>query len=128
MYVISFPIVPNRLFLGRTKNNRHFGYPETKITDFKISGTGLGTNLHHCRLILETETEPGTKSSFHYLCPKVILPQRRDVSLMNFPKGGNDWLSFMNDRKKSLKFEDPGYFRQVIFGTMKWKTRLIFEM
>ena len=64
---ISFPIVPNQLFLGRTKNNRHFRYPETKITDFKISGTRLGTNLRHCRLILETETEPGTKSRFHYL-------------------------------------------------------------
>ena len=38
----------------------NFGYPETKITDFKISGTRLGTTLHHCRLILETETEPGT--------------------------------------------------------------------
>ena len=22
----------------------------------------------HCRLILEMETEPGTKSRFHYLC------------------------------------------------------------
>ena len=50
-------------------NNRHFGYPETKITDFKISGTRLGTTLRYCRLILETETEPGTKSCFHYLCP-----------------------------------------------------------
>ena len=53
------------------KNNRHIGYPETKITDFKISGTRLGTTLRHCRLILETETEPGTKSRFHYLCFKV---------------------------------------------------------
>ena len=66
------PIVLNRLFLGRTKNNRHFGYPETKITDFKISGTRLGTTLHHCCLILETETEPGMKSCFHYLCPAVV--------------------------------------------------------
>ena len=70
LYIISFPIVPNRLFSGRTKNNRHFGYPEMKITDFKISGTRLGMTLHHCRLILETETEPGKKSSFHYLCIK----------------------------------------------------------
>ena len=66
---ISFPIVPNRLFSGGTKNNRHFGYPETKITNFKISGTRLGTTLRYCRLILETETEPGMKSRFHYLCP-----------------------------------------------------------
>ena len=65
---ISFPIVPNRLFSGKTKKNRHFGYPETKITDFKISGTRLGTTLRNCRLILETKTEPGTKSCFHYLC------------------------------------------------------------
>ena len=50
------------------KNNRHFGYPEKKITNFKILGTRLETTLHHCRLILETETEPGTKSRFHYLC------------------------------------------------------------
>ena len=69
---ISFPIVPNQLFLGRTKNNRHFGYLETKITDFKILGTRLGTTLRHCRLILETETEPGTKSCFHYLCLQVM--------------------------------------------------------
>ena len=55
---ISFPIIPNRFFSGRMKNNRHFGYPETKITDFKISGTRLGTTLHHCRLILEMKTEP----------------------------------------------------------------------
>ena len=67
-YSISFPIVPNRFFSGRKKNNRHFGYPETKITYFKILGTRLGTTLHHCRLILETEMEPGTKSCFHYLC------------------------------------------------------------
>ena len=65
---ILLPIVPNRLFWGRTKNNRHFGYPETKITDFKISGTRLGTTLPHCCLILETETEPGKKSCLHYLC------------------------------------------------------------
>ena len=69
---ISFPIVPNQLFSGRMKNNRHFGYPKTKITDFKISGTHLGTTLHHCRLILETEKEPGTKSRFHYLCPQAL--------------------------------------------------------
>ena len=69
--IILFPIVPNRLFSGRMKNNRHFGYPETKITDFKILGTRLGTTLHHCRLILETKTESGTKSRFQYLCPKV---------------------------------------------------------
>ena len=57
------------VYMGRMKNNRHFGYPETKITDFKISGTRLGTTLHHCRLVLEMETEPGTKSRFHYyLC------------------------------------------------------------
>ena len=60
--------IPNRFFSGRTKNNWHFGYLETKITDFKISVTRLGTTLHHCRLILETEMEPGTKSRFHYLC------------------------------------------------------------
>ena len=65
---ISFPIVPNRLFSGRTKNNQHFGYPGTKITDFKISGNRLGTTLRHCRLILEMEMELGTKSRFHYLC------------------------------------------------------------
>ena len=70
---ILFPIVPNRLFSGRTKNNRHFRYPETKITDFKISGTRLGTTLRLGRLILETETEPGTKSRFHYLCLDVRL-------------------------------------------------------
>ena len=46
---------------------RHFGYPEMKITDFKILGTNLGTTLRLCRLILETETEPGMKSRFHYL-------------------------------------------------------------
>ena len=39
-----------------------------KITDLKISGTWLGTTLRYCRLILETETEPGMKSRFHYLC------------------------------------------------------------
>ena len=71
-FYISFPIVPNRLFLGRTKNNRHFGYPETKITDFKISGACLGTTLRYCRLILETETETGTKSRFHYLCMRGV--------------------------------------------------------
>ena len=70
---ISFPIVPNRLFSGRAKNNRHFRYPETKITNFKISGTRLGMTLYHCRLILETETEPGTKSRFHYLCSLVAF-------------------------------------------------------
>ena len=69
---ISFPIVPNRLFSGRTKNNRHFGYPETKITNFKISGTRLGTTLHLCHIILETETEPGTKSRFQYLWLAVL--------------------------------------------------------
>ena len=69
---ISFPIVPNRLFSGRTKNNRHFWYPETKITDFKILGTRLGTTLRNCRLVLETEMEPRTKSRFHYLCHRVI--------------------------------------------------------
>ena len=36
--------------------------------------------LHHCRLILETETESGTKSCFHYLClnvwqERVLLPE-----------------------------------------------------
>ena len=56
------------LFSGRTNNNRHFGFPETKITDFKLLGTRLGTTLHHCRLILEMETESGTKSRFQYLC------------------------------------------------------------
>ena len=60
-------------FSGRTKNNRHLGYSETKLTDFKISGTRLGTTLCHCRLILETETEPGTKSRFHYLCLQGVL-------------------------------------------------------
>ena len=38
-----------------------------------ISDTRLGTTLHHCRLILETEMESGTKSRFHYLCPQVTL-------------------------------------------------------
>ena len=28
------------------------------------------TTFYHCRLLLETETEPGTKSRFHYLCIK----------------------------------------------------------
>ena len=54
-------------------NNRHFGYPETKITDFKISGTRLGTTLRYCRLILETETEPGMKSRSHYLWFAVVI-------------------------------------------------------
>ena len=31
-------------------------------------GTRKETTFYHCRLILETETEPGTKSRFHYLC------------------------------------------------------------
>ena len=53
-------------------NNRHFRYPETNITGFKLSGTRLRTTLHHCRLILETETESGTKSRFQYLCIKVV--------------------------------------------------------
>ena len=39
------------------KNNRQFGYPETKITDFK-------TNLHHCRLILENGEGIGNEKSF----------------------------------------------------------------
>ena len=43
-----------------------------KITNFKILRTRLGTTLHHCRLILETETEPGTKSRFQYLCPEAL--------------------------------------------------------
>ena len=86
---ISFPIVPNRIFSGRTKNNRHFGYPETIITDFKISGTRLGTTLRYCRLIFETETEPGTKSRFHYLCLQ--------VSEATLP------LSLSNHREKSQK-------------------------
>ena len=71
---IAFPIVPNWLFSGRTKNNRDFGYPEMKITDFKLSGTRLGTTLHHCCLILEMEMESGTKSRFHYLCLEVTEP------------------------------------------------------
>ena len=37
------------LFSGKTKNNRHFGYPETKITDFKFSVTRLGTTFYNCR-------------------------------------------------------------------------------
>ena len=52
-----------------------------KITDFKISGTRLGTILHHCRLILETETEPGTKIRFHYLCLPVYNPGNLVFSL-----------------------------------------------
>ena len=63
-----FPIIPNRLFLARTKNNRHFRFPEMKITDFKFSGTHLGTNFNHCRFILKTDKVPGTKSRLHYLC------------------------------------------------------------
>ena len=63
-----FPIIPNRLFSGGTKNNRHFRYPKMKITNFKLSGTRLGMTLHHCHLMLETETESGTKSRFQYLC------------------------------------------------------------
>ena len=39
-----------------------------KETNFYFSGTQKETTFHHCRLILETETEPGTKSYFHYLC------------------------------------------------------------
>ena len=74
---ISFPIVPNQLFSGRTKNNQHFGYPETKISDFKILGTHLETTLRNCRLILKTETEPGTKSRFHYLCTQP--PECNDI-------------------------------------------------
>ena len=39
-------------------------------------GTRLGTTFHHCRLILEMETEPGTKSRFHYLCPQGVWGER----------------------------------------------------
>ena len=90
-----FPIVPNRLFVGRTKNNRHFGYPETKITDFKISGTCLGTTLYHCRLILETETVPGTKSRFHYLCFQVLKASQKLVEI---------------NTSKSMFFVEPANF------------------
>ena len=54
------------------KNKRHFGYPETKITELKLSGTRLGMTLYHCHLILETETESGMKSRYHYLCSAVF--------------------------------------------------------
>ena len=60
----------------KNENIQHFGYPETKITDYKISGTRLETTLRYCRLILETETEPGTKSHFHYLCLEGTLSQK----------------------------------------------------
>ena len=43
-----------------------------KINDFKFLGTRFGTTFQHCRLILKTETEKGTKSRFHYLCIQVI--------------------------------------------------------
>ena len=33
-------------------------------------GTRKEMTFHHCRLILETETESETKSRFHYLCLK----------------------------------------------------------
>ena len=67
---ILFPIVPNWLFSGKTKNNRHFGYPETKVTDFKFLSTRLGTTFHNCCLFLEKETDLGTKGRFQYLCIK----------------------------------------------------------
>ena len=37
----------------------------------QILGTRLGTTFHNCRLFLETETDPGTKSCFQYLCVHV---------------------------------------------------------
>ena len=67
-------------------NNRHFGYLETKITNFKILGTHLGTTLGHCRLILETETEPGTKSCFHYLCCHHHNPPSPNIYPRHFPR------------------------------------------
>ena len=52
------------------KNNRHFR-------------TRLGTTLGHCRLILETETEPGTKSCVHYLCPQVA-DQQKNIYIIKY--------------------------------------------
>ena len=43
-----------------------------RLRGFYISGTRKETTFYHCRLILETETEPGTKSRFHYLCCTVL--------------------------------------------------------
>ena len=68
IYKVAALDQPQSIYIYININNRHFGYPETKINDFEISGTRLGTTLRHCRLILETDTEPGTKSRFHYLC------------------------------------------------------------
>ena len=43
--------------------------------------------MYHCRLILETETEPGTKSSFHYLWvqvgPQVKKKKKKDTKHLN---------------------------------------------
>ena len=49
------------------KNNRQVRYPETKITDFKMSGTRFGTSHHHGRLFLEMGTKQEWKCRFHYL-------------------------------------------------------------
>ena len=44
-----------------------------KRNDFYFSGTRKEMTFYHCSLILETETEPGTKSCFHYLCSKAFV-------------------------------------------------------
>ena len=43
-----------------------------KETTFIFSGTQKETTFYHCRLLLETETEPGTKSRFHSLWIRVL--------------------------------------------------------
>ena len=56
-WAVSFYFMVVWIISVRTKNNRQVGYPETKITDFEMSGTRFGKFYHHGRLILETGTK-----------------------------------------------------------------------
>ena len=44
---------------------------DVKNVSFRNNRKRKETTFYHCRLLLETETEPGTKSRFHYLCLEV---------------------------------------------------------
>ena len=94
--------------------------------------------LHHCRLILETETESGTKSLFHYLQKNKKNSTIRFQTKNHLNPRHSNFLGYLgvqvqpvsNQTRLIVRYSDPLFESLLPFfsfgtGTRKYQTNIL---